>query len=232
MLLIDPTLEGTNIVFRKSMEKFSSPGNTRLEIARTSAPVKLQLNRPFIAILNDLGIRHRTFLKLQEDALNTLMKILFEEEKAASFLLSRTPSSLFPYKELSGSGIYLTTEPYFRSLLLALHRHYGEKLKSKANIPVDPSQGRNMLGVLDETGILNYGEVFIQCTKDISKGETTKDTIIIKGEVVVTKNPCLLPGDVRKFIAVDVPELHHVVDCIVFPSRGLRPHPNEMAGLY
>lgn len=49
---------------------------------------------------------------------------------------------------------------------------------------------------------------------------------------MVTKNPCMHPGDVRKFRAVNVRSLHHIVDCIVFPQRGHRPHPNEMAGLY
>ncbi|KAF8782261.1 putative RNA-dependent RNA polymerase 1 like protein [Argiope bruennichi] len=230
MLVIDPTLKDIDIVFRESMKKFDSPNNTRLEIAKTSAPIGLQLNRPFISILNDLGVRHRTFSKLQEEMLRTLTDMLFDEKKAASFLESKTPNQLFTYKDLSASGIYLTTEPFFRSLLLALHRHHVEKIKSKANIAIDPSQGRNMLGVIDETGLLNENEVFVQYTKDIYCGETTKDTVILKRVVLVTKNPCLLPGDVRKFRAVDIPELHHIVDCIVFPQKGSRPHPNEMGG--
>ncbi|GBM09163.1 RNA-dependent RNA polymerase 1 [Araneus ventricosus] len=230
MLVIDPTLKDTDIVFRESMKKFDSPNNTRLEIAKTSAPSSLRLNRPFITILNDLGVRHRTFLKLQEEMLRTLTDMLFDEEKAATFLESKTPNQIFNYKDLSGSGIYLTTEPFFRSLLLALHRHHVEKIKSRANIAIDPSQGRNMLGVVDETGLLNENEVFVQYSKDISYGETTRDTIILKREVLVTKNPCLLPGDVRKFRAVDIPQLRHIVDCIVFPQKGSRPHPNEMGG--
>ncbi|GFR27103.1 probable RNA-dependent RNA polymerase 1 [Trichonephila clavata] len=230
MLVVDPTLEETDIVFRKSMKKFDSPQNIRLEIAKTSSPISLQLNRPFISILNDMGVRHRTFLRLQENMLRTLTDMLFDEKQAARFLESKTPSQIFSYKDLSESGIFLTTEPFFRSLLLALHRHHVEKIKSKANIAIDPSQGRNMLGVMDETGLLHYNQVFVQYTKNITDGVTTRDTVIVQREVLVTKNPCLLPGDVRKFKAVDIPELHHIIDCIVFPQNGPRPHPNEMAG--
>ncbi|KAH7931631.1 hypothetical protein HPB51_029775 [Rhipicephalus microplus] len=50
------------------------------------------------------------------------------------------------------------------------------------------------------------------------------------GDVIVTKNPCMHPGDIRKLTAVNVPQLHHVRDCIVFPAKGDRPHPDEMAG--
>lgn len=49
---------------------------------------------------------------------------------------------------------------------------------------------------------------------------------------MVTRNPCLHPGDVRRLVAVDTPALHHLVDCIVFPSVGPRPHPNEMSGMF
>ena len=53
---------------------------------------------------------------------------------------------------------------------------------------------------------------------------------ILTGPVVVTRNPCLHPGDVRQFEAVKAPSLSHLVDCIVFPRLGMRPHPNEMSG--
>ncbi|GFQ93910.1 RNA-dependent RNA polymerase 1 [Trichonephila clavata] len=124
MLVVDPTLKDIDIVFRESMKKFESPENIRLEIARTSAPVSLKLNRSFIAILNDMGVRHRTFLRLQENMLRVLTDMLFDEIKAAEFLQSATPTRIFSYKDLSESGIFLTTEPFFRSLLLALHRHH------------------------------------------------------------------------------------------------------------
>ena len=56
------------------------------------------------------------------------------------------------------------------------------------------------------------------------------EKVVLRGPVVVTRNPCLHPGDVRKLEAVDAPGLSHLVDCIVFPRHGSRPHPNEMAG--
>jgi hypothetical protein len=49
-------------------------------------------------------------------------------------------------------------------------------------------------------------------------------TCIIVGKVVVTKNPCLHPGDIRVLDAVYNEELEEkgLRDCLVFPQKGPR----------
>jgi hypothetical protein len=46
---------------------------------------------------------------------------------------------------------------------------------------------------------------------------------VIVGDVLVTKNPCSHPGDIRKVKAVDVPELRHLQNVVVFSTAGERP---------
>jgi RNA-dependent RNA polymerase len=59
----------------------------------------------------------------------------------------------------------------------------------------------------------------------------------VTGLVVVGKNPCFYPGDVRFLTAIDHPRLrrlalekHQFVDVVVFPQRGARPVPDQCSG--
>ncbi|KAJ1371809.1 hypothetical protein KIN20_033831 [Parelaphostrongylus tenuis] len=102
--------------------------------------------------------------------------------------------------------------------------------KQQIQIPTD--KGRTMFGVVDETGQLQYGQIFVQYTENINLKAPPPSALrrILTGKVLLTKNPCIVAGDVRVFNAVDIPELHHLCDVVVFPMHGPRPHPDEMAG--
>ncbi|KAH6941122.1 hypothetical protein HPB50_013937 [Hyalomma asiaticum] len=235
MLVEDPTLEGERIVFRKSMYKHPSESED-LFILKTSRPRSVKLNRPMITILsqketrsNLRSIEDSVFLEMQQDCLAPYMDSLFDDAAAARLLHEECALRL-PYKELASAGLDLHAEPFFRSLLWTLHQRCLQQLREKASIAVPPEYGRTMFGVMDETGTLRYGEVFVQYSRDFAHYKPDDEYVILKGSVVVTKNPCVHAGDIRKLEAVDVPALHHIRDCIVFPSGGERPHPNEMAG--
>jgi RNA-dependent RNA polymerase len=68
-------------------------------------------------------------------------------------------------------------------------------------------------------------QVFVQY--QIGTGGRPK---VVGGMVMVVKHPVTHPGDIRLLKAVHVRSLLHVVNAIVFPLDGERPHPNEMSG--
>lgn len=132
------------------------------------------------------------------------------------------------FKQLQKSGIVFVKEPFFRSMLITIYKCQIRDLMRRARIQLSWEKGRIMMGTLDDTGTLEYGQVFVQYSQ--IPGTEQEDSIVLKGPVVATKNPCFHPGDLRKYEAVDVSALHHMFDCIVFPQKGKRPHPNEMSG--
>jgi RNA-dependent RNA polymerase len=105
-----------------------------------------------------------------------------------------------------------------------------------------------MFGIVDEYGVLESGQVFIQYSsirenklklpdqeeeeEEEGGGEEEKFNRceVVKGKVVITKNPCHHPGDLRIFDAVYRRELKHLKDVVVFPQKGNRPHSNEISG--
>lgn len=233
MLCLNPELPGEKLVLRKSMRKFTCSSSDSLEVIKVSAPRPVCLNRPLITILEQLGVPSRVFVCMQQKMVLMFADALVCESTALQVLCTYLSGAL-PYRRLRAHGLRLTRNPLVRSLLYTVYRSTMDGLQTKSRIAVPLNKGRNMLGVLDETNSLKYGQVFVQYTPlgTETEGEANglPKTRIVKGTVLVTKCPCLHPGDVRKFTAVDVPALHHIRDCVVFPAKGSRPHPNEMAG--
>ena len=79
-----------------------------------------------------------------------------------------------------------------------------------------------LIGVVDETGLLEPNEIFLQTRRDnfADRGEddfgneyhldqdiSSEDSIpkVHTGDLLVTRNPCLNPGDLRLLKGVDHP---------------------------
>ncbi|KAM5566908.1 putative RNA-dependent RNA polymerase 1 [Rosa sericea] len=231
VVAVDPTLS-KKLSLRKSMCKFESR-NTKLDVLAWSKYQPCFLNRQLVTLLSTLGVKDHVFEKKQKQAMNQLEGILTDPLKAqeALELMFQGEASnilkemLMCYKP--------NAEPFLSLMLQSLCASKHAELRSRTRIFVP--NGRSLMGCLDETGTLEYGQVFVQCSHHaIFTGNTTstasQDNFTVVGKVVVAKNPCLHPGDVRVLMAVDVPALRHMVDCVVFPQKGKRPHPNECSG--
>ncbi|KAL9255376.1 RNA-dependent RNA polymerase 1-like protein [Drosera capensis] len=238
VVAIDPT-SSMKLSLRSSMCKFES-AEMKLDVLSYTKYQPCYLNRQLITLLSTLGVKDFVFVKKQREAINQLDAVLVDPLKAQEALELMSPGeNTHVLKEMLGCGYKPDTEP-FLSMMLQIFRSsrlLELRIKSRIFIP----SGRTLMGCLDETGTLEYGQVFVQVsdpgTKHISDGIITYGSNgvqprnrIIKGRVVVAKNPCLHPGDVRALQAVDVPSLHHMLDCVVFPRKGKRPHPNECSG--
>ena len=85
-----------------------------------------------------------------------------------------------------------------------------------------------LIGVVDDYGVLKEGEIFCQICRSnfvISSNPgrniaAMRDIVeVYEGDVLVTKNPCIHTGDIRRLKAVNHPMLSHLVNVIVFPQK-------------
>ncbi|KAK0423323.1 hypothetical protein QR680_008078 [Steinernema hermaphroditum] len=231
---------GVDMVLRHSQEKFQAPRNDNIEVVKYSSPVPLSLNRPMINIMDQVTAKqnHATHVRLCRRIhellgiqLDALGKSLNDEIKARE-RLSEFPRRIDICSLSPEKGFHVTDEPFFRSLLQSSVQYTLGKIRSKIQINVLPNQGRMLFGVVDESGLLQYGQIFCQLTSNIfmKMPGPSVSKHVLEGPVLMTKNPAIVASDVRMFQAVNIPELHHLVDVVVFPRYGPRPHSDEMAG--
>ncbi|CAL9150062.1 probable RNA-dependent RNA polymerase 1 [Musa acuminata AAA Group] len=232
VVAVDPA-STSKLSLRRSMSKFDSR-STKLDVLAYSRYQPCFLNRQLITLLSTLGVEDEVFERKMEEAVNDLDRILSDPERAREAVQLMSPGERTSIlRELLLCGYKLDAEPFLSMLLQAFRASRLLELRTKARIFIP--QGRAMMGCLDETASLEYGEVFVQVSRSGSSmshddGLLTNSVRVLEGKVVVAKNPCLHPGDVRVLSAVDVPDLHHMIDCVVFPQKGERPHPDECSG--
>ncbi|CAJ1932682.1 unnamed protein product [Sphenostylis stenocarpa] len=236
VVAVDPT-SSTKLSLRKSMCKYKSE-YAKLDVLAWSKYKPCYLNRQIITLLSTLGVKDGVFRKKQREVLNQLKMISRKPLMILDYMSTGEIANIL--KEMLICGFHPTKEPFLSMMLQTLYASKLQELQLKTRILV--RKGRALLGCLDETRTLKYGEVFVQIAHQRNKQFLAMSSVssnryglnkskhIVKGKVVVAKNPCLHPGDVRVLRAVDVPSLHHMVDCVVFPQKGRRPHPNECSG--
>ncbi|KAI8880281.1 RdRP-domain-containing protein, partial [Backusella circina FSU 941] len=226
VFVMDQALTGRKVQLRPSQIKFESEHLT-LEVIRTSTYIHGYLNRQVITILLSLGVKDQVFLDLMDAMLLEINAIMKKPEEAMRVLMSNLDEAgtAMWLASIVEAGFLEKEDPFIVNLLNLFRVNVLKDLKKKAKIMVP--QGAYLLGVMDELGVLEEGEVFVQICDTSLGGNRRK---IIEGECVVFRNPCFHPGDVRVVTAVNYPELHYLEDVVVFSSKGERDIPSMCSG--
>ncbi|KAJ5111120.1 hypothetical protein N7532_001655 [Penicillium argentinense] len=240
----DPTRFEIHI--RPSQTKYETD-NGRLEIIRASHFSIATLNRQLILVLSARGIRDNVFHQKLMELLRNFEQAMKDDQQAKLMLRKYVdPNQMtLALAQMVDDGFRKTKEPFVYSLLTLWRTWHLKLLKEKAKIAID--KGADLLGCIDETGILkghsnqkmeriNYlngkhkiaalPQIFVQITRP----ENGWAPEVITGVCIVARNPSLHPGDIRVVNAVDVPELRHLRNVIVFPQTGDQDIPGMCSG--
>jgi hypothetical protein len=231
MLAVDPRLEGNKICIRPSMNKFES-NDRHLEICdMASKPMPMVLNRQLIKILEDMGAPAEWFLALQSKELQRLRRISATVYNTASFLRSqRIGESIQLHRFLrqtEAMGIDYRRDNFLRGAVEVVLLRELRLLKHKARIPVQ--NGMTLFGIMDETGFLKEGEVYVTYDMDEDRHAEPPGP----QRVLVTRSPALHPGDVQAAWNTIPPDGHPLAqqrNCLVFSMWGSRDLPSQLSG--
>jgi hypothetical protein len=207
MLSVDYKLKGKVIAIRPSMIKFEVPETkdktTEIEIARAIlGPTSYHLNRPLIMLLEGLGVRIEEIKRFQDQAVLDTQHVGRSLKNAAALFEAHGLGSSFRLatvlrnleKIYAGS---LQEDPFYNQLLQVSVFHVLRDLKNYARIPIPGAW--TLVGVADTHGFLKENEIFA-CVKQ-PDGEVT----YLEGHVLVSRSPCIHPGDVQAAIAIGPP---------------------------
>ena len=237
ILAVDDKLSDMEIYVRRSQYKFPAK-DENLEIIRWSQFASANLNRQIILVLSALGVPDEVFSRKLQLQLSDL-ELAMTDEMTALAILQKDIDPNQMTLVLAGmilDGFQKTMEPFMASLLHLWRAWSLKYLKEKARITI--GSGAFLYGCVDETAILkghynntpilpddapieekaqNVPQVFVQ----VARNADDKPEVIL-GPMLVARNPSLHPGDIRVVCGVDVPELHHLKDVVVFPQTGDR----------
>ncbi|PYH98795.1 putative RNA-directed RNA polymerase (Sad-1) [Aspergillus ellipticus CBS 707.79] len=238
MLAVSSDAQPQEVHIRKSQTKFTAFHNG-LEIIRWSQFSVATLNRQLILVLSTLGIPDAAFHLKLKTMLRTLNEAMENDSRAIEVLKKYVDpnQTTLTVSQMVSDGFRVAKEPFITSILALWRTWHLKYLKEKAKIIID--KGANLLGVMDETGLLKghfndkipqkgasveeklaaLPEIFLQISRPESQ-ENGEEYEVIEGLCIMARNPSLHPGDIRVVRAVNIPELRNLYDVVVLPQTG------------
>jgi hypothetical protein len=210
------------VQFRKSMCKFKGSKDDTLSVLEYSKPYSFgKLNAELVTLLSALEIPDDVFLRKQREYFDLITQASEDPIKAFIFM------SYMGEGDSAESIILNGLESIGPKLKKAQHEAWGKMFDKKDSEKVHflVPNSRLLFGVCDPTGKLRPDECHVRV---MVEGEGVRS--LHGSMVIVARNPCLHPGDIRKLHVTCLPELNQLVDCIVFPITGKVPPPSMMSG--
>ncbi|KAJ5372624.1 hypothetical protein N7517_004630 [Penicillium concentricum] len=235
MLVVSPDPLPQEVHLRPSQQKFET-NQTGLEIIRWSQFSLATLNRQLILVLSALDISDEVFHNKLKSMLGGFHRAMCNDSKAIQLLQKYIDpnQTTLTLAQMISDGFRQHDEPFANTMLELWKSWHLKHLKEKAKIVID--QGANLLGVMDEAGVLKgyyksslpcrkassadklaaLPEIFVQICRLDGDGEYE----VIEGLCILARNPSLHPGDIRVVRAVNKPELQALRDVVVLPQTG------------
>ncbi|KAL9643846.1 hypothetical protein ABK040_013259 [Willaertia magna] len=237
VLVANPKLT-KRIEYRPSMKKFDihnpTPSQLTVEVCKLSSHRRnARLNRQFLHVLVGMCKDDESKRILEQYIIQRLRAMLSE---AKNSITSREVALRMLKSQLSEDDTnicqqafyplmagYDLDEPFIKMQLHRFRKAQFKFLLEKSQVELPES--RTVFGVCDRYNVLKPGQVCISVpTQD------NGSYIPIIGKVLVGKNPCVHPGDIRILEAVRRDELLYVHNAIVFSTQGDRPDFHKISG--
>lgn len=251
VISVDSRLPGKRMIVRDSMVKFDST-DTTVEVCTVARASPAFLNRQILALLSCRSVPDVLILQILDENLDVLLACDRKDKDARAVLLSgcggdmHAGISVDDIADVIDAGFSVASEPFLSSMLAAVRASQLGDIKDRGRVFVP--KGATLMGVMDESGVLEEDEVYFACTGRSASGTSAAafgaDAPWLRGaasEVTVTKCPCLHPGDLRvvKHAPLSVLKARdlscesyfaHLHNVLVFSQKGVRPLPNQCSG--
>ncbi|KAF2828010.1 hypothetical protein CC86DRAFT_438904 [Ophiobolus disseminans] len=207
------------------------------------------LHISFIPILVDRGVLKSVVAKLMTDRLDDERRALLDmvsdpvtlynwvtREGAATKDAGNVrwqaalPLSLpDKVKHLLRSGFNPEQAPYLASVLGRFLKQRQTWMEQKLRAPL--GKATFMYGVTDPSGLLRPGEVHVHFSTPFTDKYTGNSYRNLNGlEILLARQPACRRSDIQKVRVACSPELSHLVNVVVFPTRGEYPLAGKLQG--
>ncbi len=187
------------VVCRDSQKKFNSEFY-EFEVCEYSRYRKGHLNRQIIILLKSLGAEDDIFFKYLTNHSN----LLKNEKNFSDFIRFRKIKRIVI--KMLEFNINYQNDLFLFTLLKETQSLIFRELTEKSRIFVDKSV--LLKGIVDEYNLLEENQVFAFISKTNNKSDN--QNILLSGKFIVTRCPCLHPGDIRIFQFVNFDNINNM----------------------